>query len=102
MKGLCIGVVASARPYVQDVVRLCWITEKPSQKKKCAIKFQALINPKEAVGVGVNLIRASIIGDSLIRKVAVEANAFSHVGERFGGVENEERISNSEEKTEDE
>ena len=72
-KGLCIGV-AQARPtsYEKDVIHLCWVNSKPQPNVKCSVHTQAAMTPAEAVGVGVGLIRASIIGESLLRKMEAE------------------------------
>lgn len=66
-KGLCIGVSSDTRSYKKDVIRMCWVTEKPTMNKECRVKMQAQMTPKEAVGTGVALIRASIIGESLLK-----------------------------------
>jgi hypothetical protein len=68
-KGLCVGVSQNTRTYSKDVIHMCWVTEKPSLNQKCTAEMNAQMTPKEAVGVGVGLIRASIIGESLLRRV---------------------------------
>lgn len=66
-RGLCIGISNNTRSYSKDVVRLCWITEKPTGIKECRTKIQTQMTPAEAVGVGVGLIRSSIVGETLLK-----------------------------------
>ena len=70
-KGLCIGVSQHANSYPKDVIRMCWVRQKPTPNMRCVTETQAQMTPKEAVGVGVGLIRASIIGETLLRKLEV-------------------------------
>lgn len=66
-KGICIGVSDHTRSYSKDVIRMCLVEKKPSLQAKCETKTQAQMTPAEAVGIGVALIRASIIGESLLK-----------------------------------
>lgn len=66
-RGLCIGVSNNTRSYSKDVVRMCWITEKPVPNKECKTKMQTQMTPAEAVGTGVGLIRSSIVGETLLK-----------------------------------
>lgn len=66
-KGLCIGVCTATRSFSGDVVRLCWVCKKPEMGKECDVSYQAQMTPAEAVGVGVGLIRSSIIGETLLK-----------------------------------
>lgn len=67
-KGLCIGVSPKTLSYDKDVIRLCWITQRPTPHARCLVKMQAQMTPIEAIGVGVGLIRASIIGESYLKR----------------------------------
>lgn len=71
MKGLCIGVCGDTRSFSKDVIRMCWVKHKPMMGKKCDVQMQAQMTPREAVGVGVGLIRASIIGEHLLNSTRV-------------------------------
>lgn len=68
-KGMCIGVSQNTRSYHRDVIRMCWIKDKPVEGKPCHYTMQSQMTPLEAVKIGVALIRSSIIGDSLLRKM---------------------------------
>jgi hypothetical protein len=78
-KGLCIGVSTDTKSYVKDVIRLCWVEEKPALKKRCKVKMQAQMTFQEAIGVGVGLIRSSIVGETLVRRMEAEEAALAHV-----------------------
>lgn len=71
MKGLCIGVCGDTRTYSKDVIRMCWVKQKPTTGRKCDVQMQAQMTPREAVGVGVALIRSSIIGEHLLNSTRV-------------------------------
>lgn len=71
-KGVCIGISNNTRSYAKDVVRLCWVTENPSANRECNAKMQTQMTPAEAVGVGVGLIRSSIVGETLLKKLEVK------------------------------
>lgn len=79
-KGLCIGVSSETRSYEKDVIRLCWVGDKPTPNKECDVGTQAQMTPAEAVGVGVALIRSSIVGENLLRNI-------THVKESSGSGE---------------
>lgn len=66
-KGLCIGVCRDTKSYPKDVVRMCWVSRKPAPNMPCATHTQVQMTPRESVGVGVALIRASIIGESMLK-----------------------------------
>lgn len=68
-KGLCIGISDNTRTYHKDVVRMCWVTEKPEPSKKCRYSLQVQMTPAEAVGVGVALIGARVIGEAMLKNV---------------------------------
>lgn len=72
-KGLCIGVSQHTNSYSKDVIRMCWVNQKPTPDMRCLAKMQAQMTPKEAVGVGVGLIRSSIVGENLLRRMELEA-----------------------------
>lgn len=65
--GLCIGVSAISRIHPKDVIRLCWVTKKPSLQKKCEYEMQASMTPEEAEAVGVDLIQSALAGESVLR-----------------------------------
>lgn len=68
-KGLCVGVCGNPRTYKKDVVRMCWVGRKPSPNAKCDVNTDAQMTPAEAVGVGVALIRSSIVGETLLKRI---------------------------------
>lgn len=72
-KGLCVGVCEDTRSFNKDVVRMCWVRKKPTQGANCAVNMEAQMTPAEAVGVGVALIRSSIVGESILKKKEMEA-----------------------------
>lgn len=72
-KGLCVGVSHDTRSYSKDVIRLCWVRKKSIQGVDCAVNMQAQMTPAEAVGIGVALIRSSIVGESMLKTQEMEA-----------------------------
>lgn len=88
-RGLCVGVSKTAKPDGKDVIRLCWVTQKPSPNIKCTTKMQAQMIPSEAIRVGVALIRSSILGESLLRKLdSAHVEAFHKTMEKMEKTEN--------------
>lgn len=68
-KGLCIGVSQNTKSYGKDVIRQCWVSQKPTPNMQCITEMQVQMTPMEAVGVGVALIRSSIIGETMLKRL---------------------------------
>lgn len=71
-KGICIGVSKNTNSYGRDVVRQCWVKQKPTPNISCVTEMQVQMTPRESVGIGVALIRASAIGEMLLSKIDKE------------------------------
>lgn len=68
-KGLCVGVSQNTNSYGKDVIRQCWVKQKPTPNMRCITEMQVQMTPMEAVGIGVALIRSSIVGESLLKQL---------------------------------
>lgn len=68
-KGLCIGVSQNTHSYGKDVIRQCWVKQRPTPNMRCVTEMQVQMTPMEAVGVGVALIRSSIIGETMLKRL---------------------------------
>lgn len=68
-KGLCIGVSQNTNSYGKDVIRQCWVKQKPTPNMRCITEMQVQMTPMEAIGVGVALIRSSIIGETMLKRL---------------------------------
>lgn len=69
-KGFCVGVSQQTNSYGRDVVRMCWVKQKPTPNMRCIVEMQVQMTPKESVGIGVALIRSSAIGEMLLSNMA--------------------------------
>lgn len=68
-KGVCIGVSKHTRSYEKDVIRMCWVKNRPTINLKCVTDMQVQMTPKEAELFGVALIQAAIVGKDLLRNI---------------------------------
>ena len=89
-RGLCVGVSNNTRSYSRDVIRMCWVNQKPNPRKlPCHTNTQAQMTPNEAIAVGVALIQGSIIGQTLLKRLEASKKATESKPERKEGKKHE-------------
>jgi len=67
--GICVGI-QKARPeaFYKDVIHLCAISGHPKEGEKCPIIQGFAMTPEEAEKLGTQLIKATVFGDTWLKK----------------------------------